>query len=78
MITPPSEPTRQAQASVECRGNVAGGSTKPAYCSRCRKAKLPNGRPLAIHWSHRCAAWLCLWCHFEAPEAQLHIGGRDH
>lgn len=43
----------------------------PGRCSRCHKAKNNDGKPKEIHWSIRAQAWLCLWCHFDAPDAAV-------
>lgn len=47
--------------------SVAPTSANPGRCSKCDRTKLTDGRPMRIHWSYLRSAWLCLWCHFEAP-----------
>lgn len=43
---------------------------KPAHCENCKRRELTDKRPIAIHWSYLRKAWLCLWCHFEAPAVE--------
>lgn len=52
-------------------GRISVPTNNPEKCSRCNHGFHSNGRPMDIHWSIRAQAWLCLWCHFEAPDAQV-------
>jgi hypothetical protein len=74
--TPPSTSARIAKASAERSGNAAGGSlpSKPDRCSRCKQKYNSDGHEKQVHWSRRAQAWLCLWCHFEAPDAEVSHG----
>lgn len=44
---------------------------KPDRCSRCKQKYNADGHEKSVHFSLRARAWLCLWCHFEAPDAQV-------
>lgn len=50
-------------------GRIDVPTNNPCKCQRCGKTHRKDGRLADIHWSIRCQRWLCLWCHFEAPNA---------
>lgn len=78
--SPPSQARAHSSRESGALPNAAGGDPfefgrinvptgNPGVCQRCSKKHTLDGHAKRVHWSIRAQQWLCLWCHFEAPDA---------
>lgn len=51
-------------------GRISVPTNNLRLCERCKRKHTLDGHTKPVHWSIRAQAWLCLWCNFEAPDAE--------